>query len=773
MNASTVSDGSAKGLSRRAFIGAAGAAALGAGLFNSAILTGCAPQKESETAEDSGSGSEEQGAGWSGTSVFAQLNPQDWSFTTNSIADLSQSSMAGEISIGSVTMKNRLIKTAATSGVANDEQQAVAYFENIAKGGIGGIFVEGSYALCEQIESRYSSSTMGEDTRLGIDESPLAAIAKKVHEYDIPVFIQMKWGTPGIAYTWGNTPATGSQTMASELTAEDIALFIKDTADTAKRLKDIGFDGVEINAAGDNVPAWFLSRLRNDRPADDPYGPATFESRARFVSECITGIKAACGEDFPVQIRMNGIEENDSPLGQSSFASPVEEICELAKVLEAAGADSFHLILGVFSNHEAQFLGDGFFGGYGLNGTSGFGTFFDFSKHFGGNLDGSHSGCGLMIGAAQRVKQAVSVPVGAATYMDPAIAPDMFEEAVADGKIDMLFMNRPVANADPDYPSKFFGNRIEEIRPCTRCLHCAADFSNHLGVAEGCRVNPCKARAYTDAMPEGYTPTPADSPKKIMVVGAGPAGMEAARVAAERGHQVSIYEKSGTAGGLLSFAELVKGQHENLGRYKSYLETALANAGATLECNREVDAAFVREQKPDTVIIAAGGLRPEAIAEGTEKTPVIALNDFLTKDFGENVVVAGFNAQAFDAAMYMMSFGKKVTLVAADPIEALGKGQSTKMLSFTTPGFFAAGGRALSESSIESVGEGEVTVRTSTGVSITLACDAVIDASDMLPNTALATELEGEFDVISVGDAAEPWDIQAAVATANLAARSC
>lgn len=378
-----------------------------------------------------------------------------------------------------------------------------------------------------------------------------------------------------------------------------------------------------------------------------------------------------------------------------------------------------------------------------------------------------------MLGATAKVKEAVSVPVGAATYMDPAIAPDLFEEAINTGKIDFLFMNRPVANADPDYPTKFFENRIEDIRPCCRCLHCAADFSNHLGVMEGCRVNACKARAFTEAMPEGYEVAAAEGQKKVMVIGGGPAGMEAARVAAERGYTVSLHEKTGSLGGLLSFAELVKGKHEHLGLLRDWMARAAENAGVSIVTGSEATADTVRNENPDVVIIACGGTRTQAMENGTETTPVYSINDFMAAEIGKNVVVCGFNAQAYDVAQYLLSFDKKVTMVAPDVIDNLGKGQSTKMLAFTTPGFFAAGGRALAESSLESVGEGSVTVKTGTGTLIEIPCDAVVDASDMQPTTALADELESEFTVLRVGDAADPWDIQAAIATANLAARAC
>ena len=760
-----------EGISRRNFLEGAGLAALGAGMLGSGMLAGCAPAKT--TVEKTGSSASGGSQGeWSGQSAYAQINPQEEIDVSNSISDLSQSEFAKPFNIGKIEIANRFVKTAATSGVSNDEVQAVGYFGNIAKGGVGAVFVEGSYAFFDKIDTEYTVSAMGPDTRLTIEDSPLKAICAEIHSHDVPAFIQMKWGTPGLENKWSNTPETGTQYMASEMSLDDIAMFAEDVANSAQKLQSIGFDGIEINAAGNNVPGWFLSRFRNDRPAGDPYGPATFESRTRFIGDLISAIKTACGEDFPVQVRMNGVEENDTDLGQDELISSVEESAELAKCIEAAGADSLHFILGVMGNHNAQFMGDGYFSGVGVAGANGFGTFFDFNKHFGGHLDGNHSGLGLMLGATEIIKQAVSIPVGAATYMDPAQAPDYFEAALADGRIDFLCINRPVANADNEYVHKFFENRLDEIRPCCRCLHCAADFGNHMGTTEGCRVNACKARAFTEEMPEGYEVPAGDGSKNVMVIGGGPAGMEAARVCAERGYSVALYEKS-AMGGLLDFAESVKGKHEHLGQLKDWFIGQLNASGVEIVTGKEVDAAFVREQKPDVVILAAGGARQGFDFQGTQATPVISVTDFLMNEPGDDVVVCGFNVQAYDTAMYLLAHGKNVTVVSNEPEEALGKGQSASLLGFTRPAFYAAGGRVLSMSTLDEIGDGEVKVTNVAGVQLTIKADAVIDAAEMVPNTSLADELSGEFDVKSVGDCADPWDIQAAIATANLVARAC
>ena len=391
------------------------------------------------------------------------------------------------------------------------------------------------------------------------------------------------------------------------------------------------------------------------------------------------------------------------------------------------------LRLGTWIYHETQFMGDCCFAGYGYDGATTFGTTFDFSSHFGGILDGSHSGCGLIMGACKYVKQHVSIPVGGVVFMDPALAPDYFEEALNDGTIDLIYLHRPVSNCDPEYANKLLENRIDEIAPCCRCLSC---------MGGSCRVNPTNGNAFTDAMPEGYEVPAGDGKKNVMVVGGGPAGMEAARVCAERGYDVTLCEKNGL-GGLLDFAEMVKGKHESLGRLKNYLSHMLDVKGVNVVTGQEVDAAFVREQKPDVVIVATGAKRPELAATGTASTPVVGVTDFPAADIaGQNVMVLGFNAQAVDTAHYLTAQGKKVTLVSEQPEMAYGTGQSMMLNVYVKPAYLAMGGKIRPESKLKSVGDGEVTLTIGFGMDVTVPCDCVIDASDMLPDTALADELD-------------------------------
>lgn len=445
----------------------------------------------------------------------------------------------------------------------------------------------------------------------------------------------------------------------AELSVDDIVKIEDVGVSLAQTIQGMGFKALEINAAGFNIGEHFLSRFHNTRT--DQYGIGSLEDRARFVTECIAKIKAACGDDFVVQMLIDCVEENDNLTNNatlmdldntltapSNLVITVEEGIEFAKLFEAAGCDSMHLRLGPLGNHPCQFASDLYFILNGIEGATGYGTQWDFSRHFQGQLDGSHSGAGMLIDVVARYKEAVKIPCGTVTYMDPAHAPDFFEQALADGKVDFFLMNRPIT-VDSEYVNKLRERRADEIAPCTRCLHCHIG-SNQLNRMMGyCRVNALTQRVMTEQGPATYELEPASSPKKVMVVGGGPAGMEAARIAALRGHQVSMFEKTGSLGGMLGFASMVKGPHENLDDLAAYLERQLEIAGVNVTLNKEVDQALIDSEAPDAVILAVGGTRTKLDVSGG--VPVIDFDSFMTADMGENVVVYGSNAQAFDLSL--------------------------------------------------------------------------------------------------------------------------
>lgn len=743
------------GLSRRSFLKGAALTATG-GVLGGGILAGCAPQAGTAAKRGEADGAPAASNAARVRQAPSKLNPQESDYRSNT-TDFA--TLFSGVKIGSLELSNRIVKSAAGSDTQNNDDELVAYYRSFAQGGVELVWMEDCADKYEHFPNARARA---------MDEMPFKRIADAIHEEGGYVGYQIS--CMGIAFSGTQKDASGqfASAVAGDMTHEEIELLISDAAAAAKKLKDAGFDAVEINAAGNNIGQSFFSRMRNHR--DDEYGPQSFENRARFVCEMIEGIKKECGADFTVQVLINGIEENDLTLGDSSLMTTVEENLEIAKMLEKAGADSLHVRLGPLGMHVCQFASDLYFTGYGIDGTTAYGTQFDFSRHWEGKLISEYSGCGMMLDVAREFKNAVSIPVGTVTYMDPAHAPDLFEAALADGKADFLLMNRPLT-VDPGYVTKLKEGRIDEIAPCTRCLHCHFDYDEEGKVYEHCRVNACTQRAYRDAMPEGFDLPPIESPKNILIVGGGPAGMEAARIAALRGHQVTLCEKSGSLGGLLEFAHAVKGSHENLADLRSYLVRQVELAGVDVLTNQEADAAFIAEKKPDAVVIAVGGTRDSLGLTETSGTKVVSIGNFLTADIGETVTVVGSNAQAVDTALYLLAEGKQVTMITPDAMEQFDKGQSNWVKTFVKPMMMARGVRVWPHAKISSVGDGEVTFTGETGVDLTIPCDTVIEALDMLPNTDLADQL-ASFETHTVGDCAKPWNIAEAIAEANIAARA-
>lgn len=697
----------------------------------------------------------------SGGTTLASLNPQDYNYTENSITDFSKTTLFSPWKLGPLSLSHRMVKSTAGSDTQKSWQttpnEFSSYYANFAKGGVELLWCEDVFDIYEHFPN---------ENRPHWSSDVLKQMVDAVHEAGGYIGYQVSaMSLSGIDLSASSFEMAA--TFANVMTKEQVQTYIEDAASAAKNLQDVGFDGIELNAAGNNIGQTFLSRLRNQR--DDEYGPQSFENRARLLTEIIQSVKEKCGEDFIVQVLINGIEENDENLGDSSLNTTVEENMEIAKLLEAAGADSLHVRLGPMGKHICQFASDLYFTGYGIEGTTGYGNQFDFSRHWQGKLIANHSGCGMMLDVAKEIKSAVSIPVGTVTYMDPAHAPDFFESALEEGKVDFLLMNRPLT-VDTEYINKLKESRIDEIAPCTRCMHCHFDYNADGQVYEHCRVNACTQRAYRDQMPEGYDLPPADGDKNVMVIGGGPAGMEAARIAAMRGYKVSLYEKNSTLGGLLPFANAVKGPHENIEKLRTYLARQLEIAGVTVATGQEVDAAFITQQAPDVVLLATGGKRDTLGLTETGGTKIVSIDDIMTASIGEKVTIVGGNAQAVDIALYLLAQGKHVTMVSPDPIKSLGKGQSSWVKTFELPMIYARGARVWPGAEITSVDNGEITIRGEVGADMIVECDTIIEALDMLPNTSIIDDIT-DIEAYAIGDCTEPWNIAEAIAMGNLTAR--
>lgn len=741
-------------ITRRSFIGAATAAGLGS-IVALGGLTGCSPQNGKATPEEDDESTIDR-------NDAPALNPQDTSYASHS-GDCA--ALFEPLQMGSITLRNRIVKSPAGSDTWAPEGDALNdnfldYYENFAKGGASLVFVESSISKMmavkplEQVATGWLLDDMSAIPQL------MAPVTERIHRHDAYAGFQIGMGM-----------LAEDTTVINDMTPENLAWLQGLIVELATQLKAAGFDVVELHCAATQILKYMTVSRTNART--DQYGADTLENRTRFICETIKGIKEACGQEYPVQILMDAVEENDADLGDSDGFLTLEESIADARAFEAAGADTFYLRLSVPGRHIAQFAPDLMFSGYQCEGMTGFGTRADFSQHFGGTVNGQYSGCAMLLKAAAAFKKNLKATVSCAGYMDPRTAPDLMNDAVARGEIDYLMITRPLT-VDPELPNKLKEGRRDEIAPCCRCMHCHAKGGPAQYASDGkeyCRVNAVTQRAYTDEMPEGYALPSAEQPKRIMVVGGGPAGMEAARIAAQRGHAVSLYEKKNSLGGLMSTAHVFKGDHERLGDLIDYLAHQQEVSGVEVITGTEVDAETVKQVNPDAVVVAVGGVR-ESHLEPTNGVNVVGVDDLVGTETGESVVICGAGAQAVDCALFLLAQGKKVQMVHEGEKEIIDKEQSMWVRAFVIPHLYGQGVKIWNNAKIGNVVNEGLSITTASGEEKTLACQTVLECYDMVPNRKLANELSTSFEVIAVGDCESPFDIAQAIKAGNLAARS-
>jgi 2,4-dienoyl-CoA reductase (NADPH2) len=536
--------------------------------------------------------------------------------------------------IGQVWLKNRLVMAPMSTNFPREgyvTDAMVSYYEERAKGGVGLIVVEDG--IVDVPVGNHVKNILAVDHDRYI--SHLRRLTAAVHYHGARISVQLSHGgrrggrvskqTGCLEVTRGMLPVAPSaiahpvsgQVVPRALTIEEIEDLTDKFASAATRVVEAGFDIISIHCAHMYLCGQFLSPWANKR--EDSYG-GSLEGRMRFVDEVIRKIHEAVGFDVPLICRMNGRE----PAGGNS----ADEIKEIARFLEAAGVKGLHVSVGFGASIK--------------------------DPNFIPSITPMRVPDNCIVQLAEDIKKAVSIPVIAVNKIKDARAA---EEILQSGKADLVAMGRPLI-ADPYLPLKAQEGRFEEIRPCIYCCRGCAQNVIEKDASLACSTNPAAGREIEGSV------GPAENTKKVLVLGAGPAGIQAASTAAERGHQVWLVEKGDTVGGQLHLASVPPGKQE-IERFTRYLSVLAKKPEIHLELGRVVDQAWLEDVRPDVAILATGSDPMVPDIEGLRDRAYFTAGEVLrgVPVEGQRVVVVGGGQVGCEVAEFLSEKGKQVTVV--------------------------------------------------------------------------------------------------------------
>lgn len=615
--------------------------------------------------------------------------------------------------IGKLTIKNRFCMAPIGGGQhhlpgGGLKNETIQYLVERAKGGFG-LIVTGAIA---------ADCTVDPYTGVGpaILQNPDAfkMTATELNErssaYGTKIFAQI---TMGLGRNYPNLPAPSSVhvfrhlgEVSPELTHDQIKSKIESVVKSAKIAQDAGFAGVEVHSIHwGYLLDQFAMSMMNHRT--DEYG-GSLENRLRAAKEILEGIKQVCGSDFPVSMRL-GLKtfvkdfEKATLTGDDEMGRTLEEGIQIARLLESYGYDCLNVDTGTYDSFYYA-------------------------------CPPMYMPKGYLVDLAAKAKEAVQIPILAGGRMND---PDIAEAAIRDGKIDAVVMGR-AALADPEYPNKVLTGHPERIRPCIACNQgCITRLQR--GKQPTCAVNPAAMREMRFAV------RPCLQPKKVVIVGGGAAGMEAARMAAIRGHQVTLLEKAPTLGGCLIQA----GSHpfkQEVQALNAWYQRELKELRVDIRTETEATPEMLRAMNADVIILAAGYVPIVPPVPGIDSPTAVECMDAYAhpEKIGQRVAVIGGGLVGCEMALSYAMEGRQVTVVEAlDELMRAGDDEPPIPNGQMIPDLFEHYGvRVLSGHRLTAVGNQAITVSGAQGDE-TIPVDNAVIAVGFRPAPSMAQALTG------------------------------
>lgn len=628
--------------------------------------------------------------------------------------------------IGKLVIKNRIVMAAMATMLTDTDgrlsQREIDYYTARAKGGTGLIVT--SAARTRQIEQLPFTPLVDQ---LVIDAKSsgarLGELAENIHDYGAKVAVQFMPGAGrhvrleilkyAGAVAASPLPAFWDPSVtARELTTEEAERLTHAFQFSAEVVRGAGIDAIEINAHGGYIVDGFLTGLWNKRT--DKYG-GDLEGRLTFLLEIIESIRKGAGVDFPIIVKY--------PLTHYlEGGRQVEEGLEIARRLEAIGIDALDIDAGCYDE-----------------------TYYWF-------LPTTYQPPGCTVDLAEKVKRVVNIPiitVGRLQY------PDFAERVLQDGKADFIALARGLL-ADPEWANKVKEGRLEDVRPCLGDHEgCIGRF--YAGMSISCTVNPACGNERELAL------STAEKKKSVLVVGGGPGGMEVAKIAALRGHKVTLCEKNHALGGNLIPGSVPDFKHDYR-QLINHLATQLEKLGVEIKLATEVTPELVQEMKPEVVVIATGSKPVIPEIPGVDKGKVITAVDALLgrKKVGEFVIVIGGGSVGCETALHLAQKGKELTIL--EILDSL----ATRMITVNRMHLLKllanANVRILTETEALEITDEGIIISDKDGKRSTLGADTIVLAIGLKPNKKLFEALNGKVsEIYAIGDCVEPRKVVNAI----------